>query len=102
MRFERDPKEFVHTADPDDSARTIENVEDLSFGDYLRLLENRERWERLGLQIDRPTFVKDLDEVRMIRNDVMHFDPEGIGEPEVTKIRKFAEFLRLLEKLRRK
>ena len=56
-----------------------------------------------GLQIDRFTFVKDLvDEVRMIRNDVMHFDPEGIGEPEVTKIRKFAEFLRLLEKLRRK
>jgi hypothetical protein len=53
-------EELTSIRDPDDSARTIENVEDLTFGEYLRLLENCERWERLGLQIDRPTFVKEL------------------------------------------
>jgi predicted transcriptional regulator len=94
--------ELTSVRDPGDAARTIDGVEDLTFGEYLRLLENGERWERLDLQIDRPTFVKDLEEIRTIRNDVMHFDPEGIDEAEVTKLRKFAEFLRLLEKLRRK
>ena len=37
------------------------------------------------MPIDRVTFVKDVDEVRRIRNDVMHFDPEGIDDDDVAK-----------------
>ena len=30
-------------------------------------------WKKLGYELDRKSFVTDLDIVRSIRNDVMHF-----------------------------
>jgi hypothetical protein len=55
----------------------------------------------LELALDRRTFVKDLEEVRGIRNDDMHFDPEGIDYSELKKLRDFAGFLQRIQKLRR-
>jgi hypothetical protein len=78
----------------------IEAVDDLTFGEYLRLVENPDRWEKLDLQIDRVLFIKEVDEVRRIRNDVMHFDPEGIESSDVNILRYFMAFLRRLQKLR--
>jgi hypothetical protein len=95
-------EELASVRDPGDPARKIDDVEDLTLGECMRLLENAERWKKLSLQIDRGIFIKELDEVRRIRNDVMHFDPEGTDESDLATLRKFAEFLRRLEKLRPK
>ncbi len=54
---------------------------DLNFGAYCRLLENEKRWKRIGLTLSRGKFVERLNKVREIRNDVMHFDPDGL-QPE--------------------
>lgn len=62
---------------PDDDKREIEGASDLTFGEYVRLLESKNNWKRLQLRIDRKLFVKLLDEVREIRNDVMHFNPDS-------------------------
>lgn len=77
----------------DDTGRTVQDVSDLTFGDYVRLIQEPSRWNRLGLRIDRTTFVKDLEKVNVIRNDVMHFDPEGITSDELDDLRKTAKFL---------
>src|SRR5215470_9962753 len=61
--------------DPADPDRGIEDVSDLTFGEYIRLLENPKRWEKLTVKIDRKTFVEELKRVGRIRNDIMHFDP---------------------------
>jgi DNA-directed RNA polymerase specialized sigma54-like protein len=37
-----------------------------------------------------------LDQVRKIRNDVMHFDPAGIQATDLQSLRNFARFLRKL------
>lgn len=95
-------EELAAARDPGDTSRKIQGVDDLTFGEYMRLLENPSHWEKLRLEIDRVLFVKDLDEVRRIRNDVMHFDPEGTDEADLTRLRRFAEFLRRLERLRAK
>jgi CBS domain-containing protein len=79
--------------DSADTDRKVEDVSDLTFGEYIRLLENEERWDGLKIKIDRVLFVKELDKVRLIRNDVMHFDPDGISAEEVETLRKFARFL---------
>jgi predicted transcriptional regulator len=76
-----------------DTQRKIENVGDLTFGEYMRALGREEYWTRLNLHFDRTTFAKRLDEIREIRNDVMHFDPDGIDENKLTKLRTFANFL---------
>lgn len=73
--------------------REIESVADLTFGEHIRLLNDAERWSRIALPLDRGVFIKQLDKVREIRNDVMHFDPEGVGEEELSTLRSFVLFL---------
>jgi len=88
--------EIQQVRDPSDNARDINGLSDLTFGEHIRLLENPDRWAALKLNIDRGTFVKHLNEVREIRNGVMHFDPDGTAPSELSKLR---QFVRLLEAL---
>ena len=81
------------------SAKPIEGPTDMTFGGYIRLLQNKEHWDRLGLSIDRKEFLKRLDSVREIRNEVMHFDPEGLDSEQKRKLEEFAKFFRYLESI---
>src|SRR5262249_52875632 len=56
-----------------ESGRVVNSVEDLSFGEYLRLLQVPEHWSRLGLKVEADVMLKRLEDVRKIRNAVMHF-----------------------------
>lgn len=85
--------------DPSDTTRQVSNVSDLTFGEYLRLLDNPTNWERLAIRLDRGAFTKELNKIRSIRNDVMHFDPDGIGEDDLTSLRRFVRFLQRLRNL---
>lgn len=82
--------------DPSDPSREIAGVADLNFGEYIRLLENPDRWKKLGVGIDRKTFCKGLDRIRQIRNDVMHFDPDGIPDKDLDNLRDYTKFLKHL------
>jgi hypothetical protein len=46
----------------------------------------------LGLKIDRVVIREQLEQVRKIRNDVMHFDPEGITHDRIDILRRTAQF----------
>ena len=77
-------EEIRQARNPADDDREIEDASDLTFGEYARLLETPENWEKLRLGIDRSLFVGLLNEVREVRNDVMHFrldstEPENLG-----------------------
>ena len=89
--------ELAGVRDPADSAREIEDVSDLTFGEYTRLLENPKRWHTFAIQIDRKTFTDELKRVGEIRNDVMHFHPDGVGPEDLLSLRKFTRFLNDLE-----
>jgi hypothetical protein len=89
-------KQLTECCDPGDS-RHIDGVFDLTFGEYLRLLEKKDLWSKLNISIDRAVFVKKLDEIREIRNNIMHFDPDGITESELDTLRKFVVFLQKLQ-----
>jgi len=86
-------EELVEARDPEDAERKVHTVADLTFGEYVRLLENPDRWSNLVLSIDRSLFIKQLDKIRMIRNDVMHFDPDGIADSDLETLRDFVRFL---------
>src|SRR3954464_12021021 len=85
--------------DPSGGRREIHAVADLAFGDYVQLLQEPRRWDKLSLAVDRGLFCKGLDRVRQIRNDVMHFDPDGITDEDLQKLRDFANFLKELESI---
>ncbi|HWV54553.1 CBS domain-containing protein [Pseudorhodoplanes sp.] len=90
-------EELGSIRDPEDSARSVSAVADLTFGEYVRLIEKHDRWTKLGIAIDRQTFCDALDDVRRIRNDVMHFDPDGVPPSDLDKLRKFTGFLSRLQ-----
>jgi hypothetical protein len=90
-------EELASLRDPSDGHRKIAGVADLSFGEYIRLLENDARWKKIKISIDRAVFCGQLDKVREIRNDVMHFDPDGIPPADLERLRDFAHFLQRLQ-----
>ncbi|MEU0530855.1 CBS domain-containing protein [Amycolatopsis tolypomycina] len=73
--------------------RSIDSFDHLAFGDYQRILENKAVWDRLGWPLDRPAFIARLNEIRQIRNSVMHFHPDAISEDTVEKLRHFTTLL---------
>ena len=93
------PDELNDFRDEKDSARVVSKASDLTFGEYARLLENPDRWQRLQLQLDRGEFIKPLQRIREIRNDVMHFDPDPLAETDLMLLRNFVAFLQSLRQI---
>lgn len=80
VRARLSQQQLYGLVDPADSRRFAEHIsiDDLTFGEYVRAMENEEIWNRINLGIDRKLFTRHLQEVRRIRNSVMHFHPDGI------------------------
>ncbi|WP_298117128.1 CBS domain-containing protein [Flavobacterium sp.] len=76
-----------------DSTRKIDSISDMTFGEYLRVIENNEMWTLLGLPFVKSDFVNELEEIRKIRNGVMHFHPDKISDVELKKLRCMSVFL---------
>jgi CBS domain-containing protein len=90
--------ELAEVKDPADSERSICSVADLTLGECVRLLDNDERWQKLGLKIDRREFNKEARRICEIRNDVMHFDPDPLGPDDLSRLRRFVSFVAELAK----
>lgn len=87
-------KEQVSKAiDPNDAGKDVTRLEDLNFGAYIRIIEQEQNFLKLGLNIDRKMFIQQLNAVRDIRNDVMHFDPDWVDNKELEVLRQTAYFL---------
>lgn len=89
-------EELRAAKDPSDSSRQIHNVANLTFGEYIRLIDKPSNWARLGYDLSRVEFAKRLREIGRIRNDVMHFHPDGISEEDLDLLRDTRKFLQAL------
>jgi len=76
-----------------ESGRIVSGVEDLSFGEYLRLLQAPEQWSRLGLKVEADVVLKRLEDVRKIRNAVMHFRSESATRLDLESLHLTETFL---------
>ena len=83
-------KQAGHT---NDGTREIQDASDLTFGEYVWLLASGENWEKLGLGIDQKLFVELLNDVREVRNDVMHFRPDSSEPENLDKVRQLRSLL---------
>ena len=93
-------REELLSASETSSGRSIDDIASLTFGEHCRLLENQERWDRLNLQVDRAVVVKQLHDVRKIRNNVMHFSPDGLEPKDIRKLREMTRFFQDLAQRR--
>ena len=57
--------------------KKVGSADDLTFGQYVRLLSDESRWQRMDWEwADCKTFIGYLDAARVVRNRVMHFGEE--------------------------
>ena len=94
-------EDLIATKDINDVEREINSAADLTFGEYRRLLENPAHWAKVGLSLDRKVFVEELEGVREIRNDIMHFDPDGIDDKQMDRLRRFNHLLEQIGEIKR-
>lgn len=78
---------------------TATGTADLTLGGYCRLLQKPENWERLGLEFSRKEFVARLEAIRQIRNEVMHFRPDGLEPKQQDALQGLVGFFRHLARM---
>lgn len=91
--------ELEEAKDPSEQDRSITDVSDMTFGEYVRLLQNEGNWAKLNMRIDRKTFTGWLEKIRDIRNDVMHFDPDPMDPADLKLLRDIAGLLDRCQRL---
>ena len=79
--------------------QTVSSPEELTLGAYCQLLGREQFWTRLNLRLDRKEFVKQLHWVREKRNDVMHFNPDGLEPEDVQRLENVAKLFRNLRRM---
>lgn len=72
------------------------SIDDLTFGNYITVFGCEAQWNKLSIAADRKTFVQGLDSIREIRNDIMHFRPEGITAAQKAELESMVVYLRQL------
>ncbi len=83
---------FKHLEDHS-RARNLADWEFLSFGECSRLLQREEIWNRLSLPVDKTLFQSSLEEIRMIRNEVMHFSADPLDETQLEMLQQTQAFM---------
>ncbi len=91
MKFSKE--DLAAAKDPADPGREISDPNDLTFGEYVRLLQADDGWAKLDIPLHRGEFVRLLDKIREVRNDVMHFNPDPMPMEDYNTLEKFARFL---------
>lgn len=76
--------EIREAKNADDANREVHGADDLSFGEYVRALENPVKWTSVDAGFERGPIIENLKDVNKTRNDVMHFRPRPL-EPEKVK-----------------
>jgi CBS domain-containing protein len=79
--------------------KKLNSADDMDFGQYVRLLNDEGRWQRMGWhEVDCTTFIAYLDTARGVRNRVMHFGEE-LGPADKDKLAHCLNFMRALDPL---
>ena len=71
----------------------------LNFGEYQRIFEREENWDRLDFVACRRVFCSELNKVRKLRNEIMHFHPDVIEDGDFEQLRRFSRLLDQLDHL---
>jgi hypothetical protein len=76
-----------------DGERGLDGYDQLTMGDYQRILENPDCWDKLGWALDRKLFCARLNEIAQVRNNLMHFNNDPLPDDMVSMLQNFLDLL---------
>jgi hypothetical protein len=85
-------KTIASLCDPD-GLRGLSSCDELTMGDYQRILENPHCWTNLGWPLHRKTFCARLEKIAKIRNNIMHFNNDPLPDDVVSMLQNFINLL---------
>jgi len=91
------PDEIHAIVDPIDVERSATSASNVTIGEVARLFEEPDRWKPLGWALDQSIFIKQLYDIRSIRNEVMHFSPDPLDDDQIRKVELFIRSLRKID-----
>ena len=77
---------------PASASKKTYSIADLTFGDYCRLLQNPDLWKKVNVPLERSVLVERLENITRIRNNVMHFNPDGLDPKDIKALREASAF----------
>jgi CBS domain-containing protein len=101
--LDQELRQLIEATIPFDTVRAVcaqpgrpelESFDDMTMGDYQQVLGHPGCWATLGWPLDRVTFVKRVDDLRRIRNDITHFNPDPEPKDAVDKLRHMLDVIR--------
>lgn len=94
---------FLHIGIIEDCIRSLikkngievkKDVDDLTFGEYKKLFEKNENWDKINLKLfDKNVFLEKLDEIRILRNNIAHYKRKEISSNEIYTIISFTTMM---------
>lgn len=84
--------DIISLCDPD-GLRDLSSPDQLTMGDYQRILENADCWTKLNWPLHRKTFSARLDDLAKVRNNVMHFNNDPLPDDVVSMLQNFVDVL---------
>jgi len=88
------PLEQVRALCDADGSRQLQSYDDLTMGDYQSVLQNQQCWNTLKWPLDRSAFIGRLEELREVRNDLVHFNPDPLPENTVERVKHMIQVLK--------
>ncbi|WP_433209713.1 hypothetical protein ACQP00_45740 [Dactylosporangium sp. CS-047395] len=76
----------------------FKSFETMTVGQYQAVLRNEQCWKQLGWPVDQAQFIERLNQIRQVRNNVMHFNPDPPKPSDVDKLRIFLRLIRFYRK----
>lgn len=92
-------EDITASCNPEFLPKEFSDVSELSFGNYVKILENPVNWAKIGLSLERNVFCSELMAINVIRNDVMHFDPDPLKVEDLEKLRNVSKLLNRLREI---
>jgi restriction system protein len=74
--------------------KAVTSAADLTIGNYHYLLREPVSWLRFTWTLDHAFFMEQLDKVRIIRNELMHFSPDPLTSEQLGCLEGFVRMLR--------
>jgi CBS domain-containing protein len=88
------PFDDVRALCDQDGDRGLSSFNQLTMGDYQRVLDNPAGWSRLGWPLDRKIFAERLREITETRNSIMHFNKDPLPADLVAMLKNFLALVR--------
>jgi restriction system protein len=87
----------LRDAVPQHQKSRVHQAADLTFGNYCYLLRDPQRWAALGWNVDHTLFMELLEEVRQVRNDLMHFTTDELSGEKYEAVNGLLTLLRTVD-----